>query len=361
MRIISRYIARDIVSSMAAVAIVLLLIILGKLFIQLLAEVLDGDLSANMLGTVLLLGVIRFLVILLPFSLFLSIILVLTRMHKDSEINAAMAGGASNKEFLQAVMLVGVPIILLLYVLVSYVSPWAYRLAEVIENVTEQTMVLDQITPGKFVEMEGTGWVIYAQGEDNETDSLTHVFLQRDEGENVVVEIAERARMQEIPGEGEAFVLFNGRTVDGVPGSGNFAISEYEEHRIYPPRTDFTKEASKPKYLSINTLFNNEKSDYRAEYFQRLSIIISTLFLIVLAIPLSKVTPNSGRFSRLAIAVLIYILYLNLVIVTCSWIKRGESIGMISLIVVHSAVLVGTYLAYQGVFFHRLKQLVATK
>ena len=154
MRIISRYIAGDIVASMAAVAVVLLMIILGKLFIQLLAEVLDGDLAANMLGTVMVLGVIRFLVILLPFSLFISIILVLTRMHKDSEINAAMAGGASNKEFVQAVMLIGVPVLLALYVLVSYVSPWAYRLAEVIENVTEQTMVLDQITPGKFIEME---------------------------------------------------------------------------------------------------------------------------------------------------------------------------------------------------------------
>ena len=359
MRIISRYIARDIVSSMVAVAVVLLLIILGKLFIQLLAEVLDGDLTADMLGTVLMLGVIRFLVILLPFSLFLSIILVLTRMHKDSEINAAMAGGASDKEFIQAVMLVGIPILLLLYVLVSYVSPWAHRLAEVIENVTEQTLILDQITPGKFVEMEGSGWVIYAQGEEN--DSLTNVFLQRDVGQNTVVEIAESARMMEIPEEGEAFVLYNGKTLDGTPGNGSFSISEYDEHRIYPPRTDFSSEAIKAKYQNIHALFDNDKSDYRAEYFQRMSIIFSTLILMILAIPISKVSPNSGRFSRLAAAVLIYILYLNLVIVTCGWIKRGEGFGLISLLMVHAVVIFATYAAYQGALLHRIKQIVIAR
>ena len=73
----------------------LLLIILGKLFIQLLGKVLDGSISADMLGTVMLLGLIRYLVILLPFSFFMAIIMVLSRMYKDSEMNAARAGGAS--------------------------------------------------------------------------------------------------------------------------------------------------------------------------------------------------------------------------------------------------------------------------
>ena len=361
MRIIPRYIARDIVSSMVAVAVVLLMIILGKLFIQLLAEVLDGDLTADMLGTVLVLGVIRFLVILLPFSLFLSIILVLTRMHKDSEINAAMAGGASNQEFLQAVMLVGAPILLVLYVLVSYVSPWANRFAEVVENVTEQTLLLDQITPGKFIEMEESGWVIYAQGEDIPSGSLTHVFLQRNNGQNIVVEVAESARMMEIPGEGDAFVLFNGKTIDGVPGNRNFAITEYKEHRIFPPRTDFSKEASKAKYQNIHVLSENDSPDYRAELFQRFSIIVSTLILMILAVPLSKVGPNSGRFSRLALAVIIYILYLNLVIVACSWIKKGESYGLVSLIAVHALILISTYLAFQGALLHRIKQSLVAR
>jgi len=158
MRIISRYIAKDIVMAIVSVAIVLLLIILGKLFIQLLSEVLDGDLTIDTLGTVLLLGVIRYLVILLPFSFFMAIIMVLSRMYKDSEMTAMMAGGGSPFILLRAVFVVGLPLVLCLYFLVAHISPWATRLSEVIENVTEQSLILTQITPGKFFEIENAGW-----------------------------------------------------------------------------------------------------------------------------------------------------------------------------------------------------------
>lgn len=357
MQIISRYIARDIVAAIASVAVVLLLIILGKLFIQLLAEVLDGDLSVNMLGTVLLLGVIRYLVILLPFSLFIAIILVLSRMHKDSEINAAMAGGASDKDFVQAVMSIGVPVLVVLYLLVSYVSPWAYRLTEVIESVTEQSMVLGQLSPGKFFELESTDWVVYAETEDPENGSLQNVFVQREENGKLIVEVANSAKMTQSQDLTQVFVLFDGKTIEGIPGQGDFAISTYDEHRVYPPRTDFSREASKAKYQDTMSLFGQPDITYQAEIMQRGSIIFSTFLLMLLAIPLCKVAPNAGRFSRLAIAVLIYVLYLNLVIVTCSWIKRGESYGVMSLICVHLLVMATTYFAYHRSLLYRIKRV----
>jgi len=358
MRIISRYIARDIVAAIASVALILLLIILGKLFIQLLGEVLDGDLSANMLGTVLLLGLIRYLVILLPFSLFIAIILVLSRMYKDSEINAAMAGGASSRDFIKAVMSIGIPVLVILYLLVSYISPWAHRLAEVIENVTEQSMVLGQLSPGKFFELESTGWVVYAESENVQDGSLQNVFMQRKEQGKLIVEVAERAQMQKDESLAQAFVLFDGKTIEGIPGQANFSISTYQEHRIFPPRTDFSREAGKAKYQNIMSLFSLRDASYLAEILQRGSIIFSTLVLMLLAIPLSKVAPDSGRFSRLAVAVLIYVLYLNLVIVTCSWIKRGESYGLISLFCIHLVVVIATYMAYQRSILARFKRIV---
>lgn len=358
MRIISKYIARDIVAAIVSVAVVLLLIILGKLFIQLLDEVLDGDLSANMLGTVLLLGVIRYLVILLPFSLFIAIIMVLSRMHKDSEINAAMAGGASNMDFIRAVMVVGLPVILALYLLISYVSPWAHRLAEVIESVTEQSMVLGQLSPGKFFELESTGWVVYAENEDIKDGMLKNVFLQRKVDGKLMVEVAKRARMQQGEGLVQAFVLYEGKTIEGIPGNADYSISTYEEHVIYPPRTDFSSEAGKAKYQNIHDLFQLSEASYLAEMLQRFSIVLSTFLLMLLAIPLSKVAPNAGRFSRLALAVIIYIVYLNLVIVACSWIGKEEGYGFFALALVHGVVMLTTYLAYQKSFNVRTIQVV---
>ena len=345
MSIISRYIARDIVAAMVAVAVVLLLIILGKLFIQLLSEVLDGDLGVDMLSTVLLLGAIRYLVVLLPFALLMSTVLVLTRMHKDSEINAAMAAGASNREFIKAVMLVAAPIMIALYLLVAYVSPWAQRLAEVIESVTERSLILGQLSPGRFFELENTGWVIYAESRNPRQGVLENVFLQRTEGEKVIAEIAQTAKMIEHE-NAQVFVMFNGKTIEGTPGQASYAISTYDEHRIYPPRADFSQEAGKAKYQNINALLSFQNADYMAEFLQRASIIGSTLLLILLAVPLSNIKSNGGRFVRIAAAALIYILYLNLVIVACSWIKREQSHALAMLAGVHLLVMICVYCAY---------------
>lgn len=358
MRIISRYIARDIFAAIVSVALVLLLIILGKLFIDLLDEVLEGDLTANMLGTVLLLGVIRYLVILLPFAAFIATVMVLGRMHKDSEINAAMAGGASNKDIMQAVMSIGLPVTAVLFVLVSYTSPWASRLAEMIENVTEQSMAMGQLSPGKFFEMENAGWVIYAQEQDAEDGTLHRVFMQREIDGKLSVEVARLARIQQSRNLSSVLVLVDGKTLEGNPGKADFAISTYDEHHISPPQTDFSGEAGKAKYLNINTLFMLSGSTYVAEILQRASIVFSTLILLLMAIPLSKVNPDSGRFSRLVWAALIYILYMNLVIVACSAIEQEHKYGLPLLISVHFFVVVITFLGFQKEWWKRLKQML---
>ena len=157
----------------------------------------------------------------------------------------------------------------------------------------------------------------------------------------------------------QAFVLFDGKTIEGVPGQADYAISTYEEHRINPPRTDFSSEAGKAKYQNIRSLLELQDASYLAELLQRASIVLSTLVLMLLAIPLSKVAPNSGRFSRLAIAVVIYILYLNLVIVACSWIKKEQSFGVPILIAVHLLVILGTYLAYQKTWWDGFRRRIA--
>lgn len=339
MRIISRYIAKDIVMAIVSVAVVLLLIILGKLFIQLLSEVLDGDLTIDTLGTVLLLGVIRYLVILLPFSFFMAIIMVLSRMYKESEMTAMNAGGGSPFILLRSVFIVGLPLIVVLYFLVAQLSPWATRLSEVIESVTEQSLILSQISPGKFFEIENAGWVLYAESKDPETQDLKNIFIQRTEGEKVIVEVADFAHVEEENGFVNVFVLRDGRRMEGVPGQGEYVLSSYEEHRVFPPRADFSKEGRKAKYQSIDKLFGSENSEYIAELHQRLSIIFSTFVLMLLAIPISKVAPESGRFSRLAIGAAIYIAYLNLVVVSCSITKRGDFEGVIALLTTHGIAL----------------------
>jgi lipopolysaccharide export system permease protein len=360
MTILSKYIARDVVAAIASVAVVLLLIILGKLFIQLLGKVLDGSISVDMLGTVMLLGLIRYSVILLPFSFFMAIVMVLSRMYKDSEMNAARAGGASPPVFIQGIVAVGVPMLIILYILVSYVSPWATRLTATIQSVTEQSMVLGQVSAGKFFELENTGWVVYAATQDRKTKRLENIFMQREQDGKLVVETAKSARIDSDGNNTQVFVLEDGKVIEGIPGQANFSNSTYGEHRLYPPQTDFTRKANREEYQNIQVLWGSDNPQYKAEFWQRMSILISTVLLMLLAIPLSKVQPNSSRFTRMGLAALIYVLYLNLVIVSCSWIKRGEATGYVSLFLVHGLVALIVYFMFDDRLLRKFKSRLMT-
>ena len=53
--------------------------------------------------------------------------------------------------------------------------------------------------------------------------------------------------------------------------------------------------------------------------------MISVVVLALLAIPLSHSAPRQGRYARLAIAVLIYVPYWNLLIVAKSWLRNSET------------------------------------
>ena len=50
---------------------------------------------------------------------------------------------------------------------------------------------------------------------------------------------------------------------------------------------------------------------------------VSVLVLALLAFPLSRVNPRRGKFSQLLPAILLYILYGNLLFLGRAWVRKG--------------------------------------
>jgi len=60
----------------------------------------------------------------------------------------------------------------------------------------------------------------------------------------------------------------------------------------------------------------------RAELWWRLSTPISLFVLATLAVPLSRAAPREGRYSRIGIGLLIYIIYANAVSIGLVWLEH---------------------------------------
>jgi lipopolysaccharide export system permease protein len=58
---------------------------------------------------------------------------------------------------------------------------------------------------------------------------------------------------------------------------------------------------------------------------------LSLIVLGLLAVPLSRSSPREGRYGRLGIGLLIYIVYANMMSIASAWVQRGvvsEWVGM---------------------------------
>ena len=91
LRILDRYIFREVASTWLAVTVVLLFILLTNQFARVLGEVAKGNLPRDAVLQLIGLTAVQYMTILVPIGLFLSIMLALGRLYRDSEMPAMMA------------------------------------------------------------------------------------------------------------------------------------------------------------------------------------------------------------------------------------------------------------------------------
>lgn len=101
---------------------------------------------------------------------------------------------------------------------------------------------------------------------------------------------------------------------------------------------------SRKKAIATSELWNSKRIDYRAELHWRLSLPIAAFLLAVLALPLSYTTPRKGRYSKLALAILIYLIYSNLLGIGQTWVEKQKVPDWLGLWWVHGiAVFIIVY------------------
>jgi lipopolysaccharide export system permease protein len=78
----------------------------------------------------------------------------------------------------------------------------------------------------------------------------------------------------------------------------------------------------------------------RAELHWRIALPVMCVVLTLLAVPLAQLRPRQGRFARVWLAVLVYLLYSNLVSAGKVWLARGSVPEIFGLWWAHAAVVI---------------------
>ena len=339
-RILDRYIFREIAQTWLAVTAVLLFILLTNQFARVLGDVAKDKLPKDAVFQLIGLTALQYMTLLVPIALFLAVLLGLGRLYRDSELPAMMACRVGPAGIYRPVMWLLTPLVAGVAWLAMDVAPGALVAVERIGVEARRQADLSSIEPGRFTSAGSDGATVYAERVQG-PGQVENVFLQqRDESGRVEVVVAERGEQQDSADpDTRFFVLYNGRRYEGVPGTPSFRIMTFGEHGIPYRLPSVDDPVPEPEVMSTIDLLTPATPAESAELHWRIGVPVSTVILAIFAVPLSRSQPRQGRYGRIAVGLLVFIIYFNLMSAGKAWLEQGVVPATLGLWWAHALML----------------------
>jgi lipopolysaccharide export system permease protein len=338
-KILGRYVLREVITTWIVVMGVLLVILLANQVAAVLERAAASQFPQGVVFELIYLGMLQYLGILVPVGLLLGIVLALGRLYHDSELAAALACGARPVTLYGGVIGLGVLLAAGLAAITLFVAPGATAQALTIRNAAVRAGQFAPLQPGTFRAFGGGSAVVYAEKIDPD-GMLQNVFLERNEGPNVEVDVARSAQHTVSPdGTTQAIKLLDGESLQGIPGSAQFRIMHFSANfipfRVPPAKSAVTDLDARP----TATLLASRDPKLQAELQWRLSMPLMCIVLTILAVPLARLRPRQGRYARVWLAAVIWLIYSNLITAGQAWIAHGAVPAVLGLWWAHGAVV----------------------
>jgi len=349
--IFQRALLRELATVAVATFLVLLGIVITMQLVRLLGQAASGAITST--GIVALLGfsMINYLPVLLSLTLFISVLMALTRSYRDSEMVVWFSCGMGLDQWIRPVLVFAAPLVFAIALLSLGLSPWAVTTSEELRRQMDSRDDVSAISPGVFRESRQAERVYFVEEVSGTANLVANVFVSSIQNEKQGVMVASRGFQQTAENGDQFLVLQNGRRYEGEPGSADYKIYEFERYAMRietkesrAPRAPTTKSAA-----TINLLRDPVPANL-AELSWRLGLPASALILSLLAIPLSFVNPRAGRSMNLLLALLIYMAYNNLLSITQASIAQSRVSFVVGVLGVHAAMLV----ILAALFYRRL-------
>lgn len=338
LRILDRYLLRELLLGVGATALVLLLITVGGTFADALRRVATGRLPGDILFPVLGLKVLDALTILLPLAVFLGILMALGRLYRDSEMHVLGAAGMGPRGLLRPAAMLLLPAALLVGLLSLWLAPLAVRVADGMILKANKSVIAAGLEAGRFVELPGRGGIVFVQNMSPDGSKLEGIFIAservNDDGSrdlNLVT--AQRGALHySSAGDKRFLALLDGHRYVGRLGRDDWKRMRYARSELAIPaaNVDVSTDDSLQAQSTL-ALARAESVSASAELAWRIATPVTVLVLGLLALPLSRQSPREPRYGRLLLAILAYLLYANLMALSRAAIERGYLPGWLGM------------------------------
>jgi lipopolysaccharide export system permease protein len=351
--IFQRAARREFAQTAAAVFVALFAILLTTQLIRLLGQAAGGRIASEAVAALLGFAAINYLPVLLSLTLFVAILLSLSRVYRDSEMAIWFSSGVSLVAWIRPVLRFALPVVLAIAVLALFLSPWALNKRAEYQKRMDQRDDVARVSPGAFKESAQGDRVFFVEstgGDPGQEERVRNVFISSMQHGRLGVVAAANGHSEVAPNGDKFIVLSQGRRYETTAGSSEYRVMEFERYAIRMETAENLGIEKTAKNLTTLELLRDRNPGNLGELLWRLGVPLSALTLALLAIPLSFVNPRAGRTNNLIFALLTFMIYSNLLSVSQAWVAQGRIPFAIGVWAVH--LLMG--IALVGLFWKRL-------
>ncbi len=346
--IISRYLVKEVSTTLLAVTFVLLLVFISQQMVRYLGYAAAGKIAPTILFQIISFMIPNLLALSLPLGLFLGVILAYGRLYADNELRVMHACGLSIGQLMMMTsMFVGL-ITVVVAVLMLWVNPLIAADKQKMLTGSSADSLLETLMPGRFQVSSDGRRVAYVEKISRSHKAANNIFIAEQEKNAVdltgtpwIVLSAKSGYQTTDPQTHESYIVATqGNRYAGTPGQNDYRVIQFDKYAIRAPETELNSQRQMQEAISTHKLLKHHKNpDDDAELQWRFSIPLSVFLLALMAIPLSQVRPRQGRYAMLLPAILIYVVYMNLLFVGRNLIEQKTMASWMGLWWVHAIAL----------------------
>ncbi len=322
MRILDRTLYAELAQVWLAVLLVLLLITFGTQASELLAEAVKGSVSPALVGQLLLLKVPPALEVVLPLVMLLAALLTFGRWYQDQEMVVLYSCGVPPRYFQRRVVLFALPVALLTLLNAGWLAPWSLAQSRLLLTEAQGNLGMAALQPGRFNPL-GQGGVFY-MAERHEDGRMQQVWLRYPTPQGELVLSAPKGGFEWVDGR-LALVLEDAWAVQGIeqPRAG-VTVRHFGRFEGFVPELDVRRPVPSLKEQSLPSLWPQPQPQAKALLHQKLIAPVSVLVMALMGLALSRTRPREGRFARVFWALLLYVIYMQLITTFQDRVHHGD-------------------------------------
>lgn len=330
---------RELWRSFIGTLVVLLTVVLTMVLIRILGQATKGAFAPADVGLILSYTVIGQLPVLLALALFVSVVSVLSRLWRDSEMVVWQTSGVRQLQFVGPLLRMAWPVLAVVALSTLVARPWAQSQTQVLKYRFEKRSDMARVAPGQFQPSADGKRVFFIDSHSDGQQTGKNVFMVLTQQDVESVVTAQEGRIEIDPLGQRVLVLSRGERTQTDLRTGNKTLSRFETARVVVGEVvDPQTLAPEARAQHTLALLARRSADGDGELAWRLGLVWATLNMVVAGLSLAAGNARRNSNWNLVYALLLFVVYFNLLSLSQTWVVQGKLGLWPALVLVHGGL-----------------------